>query len=221
MSTCKQINKLIIKMVKAPLTDVRKERRAYRKLENKTENLIRRLHKPCSIEPPVITMLKNKKISLSRKYIICDNKKKTFNVSKKFNFGNILEKSKYNLIIIPVHINNRVTGKEHLNILVCNKSKKTIQRIDPSNQKGTMIMDDKYKKGINKFFKKWSFKYTGFSPKSKIILHGGLCRFATPALFLYGKKLTHCILKRCIIKFLIDSKKNICKKKKFKLKNLN
>ena len=212
MATCKQINQMIIKLVKAPLTYVRKERRAYRKLENKTEKMIRDLHK-CSLEPPVIAMLKHKKISLSRKYLTCNNKKKTFEVSKKFNFGNMLEKSKYNLIVIPVHINNKITGKAHLNILVCNKSKKTIQRIDPSNQKGTMITDDKYKKGINKFFKKWSFKYTGFSPKSKIILHGGLCRFATPALFLYGKKLTHPILKRCIIKFLINAKKNGCKKK--------
>ena len=210
MSSCKEINQMIIKLVKAPLTDVRKERRAYRRLENKTEKMIRQLHK-CSIEPPVIAMLKHKKISLSRKYLSCDNEKKTFNVTKKFNFGNMLEKSNYNLIIIPVHINNRVTGKAHLNILVCNKSKKTIQRIDPSDQQATTITNDKYKKGINKFFKKWSFKYTGFSPKSKIILHGGLCRFATPALFIYGKKLTHPILKKCIIKFLINAKKNICK----------
>ena len=39
MATCKQINQMIIKLVKAPLTDVRKERRAYRRLENKTEKL--------------------------------------------------------------------------------------------------------------------------------------------------------------------------------------
>ena len=212
MATCKKINQMIIKMRKAPLTDVRKERKAYRELERKTEKLIRQLYK-CPIEPPVIYMLKNKKINLSKKYLTCDNKKKTFNVTKKFNFGNLLKKSKYNLIIIPVHINNRVTGKAHLNILVCNKSKKTIQRIDPSDQQATTITNDKYKKGINKFFKKWSFKYTGFSPKSKIILHGGLCRFATPALFLYGKKLTHSNLKNCVIKFLIDSKKSSCKKK--------
>ena len=196
---------------KDPLTDVREERRAYRKLENKTEKLIKKIKKPCKFDPPVINMLKNKKITLSRKYLHCENTEKSFKC-KKFDFEKLFNNSTYNSIVIPVHIENLVHGKAHLNILVINKNKKTIHRIDPSKEKNTKITNDKFKKGIEKFFKKWSLKFKGFSYKSKIILHGGLCRFATPALYLYGRKLTHRLLKKCIINYLINRKKNICKK---------
>ena len=38
--------------------------------------------------------------------------------------------------------------------------------------------------------------------KSKIIKHGGLCRYATPLLYTHGKRLTHKILKKTVINYL-------------------
>jgi hypothetical protein len=86
--------------------------------------------------------------------------------------------------------------------LIINKKEKKVTRLDPSPGRKAKIFNKNVNKGLNDFFKNYGFKFIGFSKKSKIIKHGGMCRFATPLLYTHGKKLTHRILKKTVLNYL-------------------
>jgi hypothetical protein len=112
-----------------------------------------------------------------------------------------LSKCKKKELVIFVHIHNRVTGNEHLNLLIVNTKTKRVTRIDPTSSKTSKITEKKVKKELNKYFKKFGYKYLGYDRRSKIIKHGKLCRYAAPAEYIYGKRLNHNILKKIIINY--------------------
>ena len=203
---------LFKKLREHPLTDIREERRGFKKLARKIEVKIKK-NVDIKLKPPIYFILKD--YCVSNKYLNCDNTKYSFKV-KKFNFERMLREGEQNpkfdgKILLPVHIENRIFGKAHLNVLIVNTKTKKVTRLDPSREKTSRIYDRNVSIGLNKFFNKRGYEYTGYSKKSKIILHGGLCRYATPALYIHGKKLTHPILKEMVINYLVKIN-NIIKK---------
>jgi hypothetical protein len=138
---------------------------------------------------PTEFFIRNKK--LSKKYIIANNTLKKFIITHSIK---VLPNS-----IIPVHINNLVHHKSHLNLLVI--LDKQIFRIDPNDPKITKIKTKNVDSALTKYFKKRGMKYSGMYRKNKIIKHGGLCRYATPLVYVYGKSLNHRIIKREIIRY--------------------
>ena len=131
-------------------------------------------------------ILKNKKVNIFEKYIYCINKLNQF-IIKSYKLKLKLKKG---INILPVHILNKVHhGKTHLNLLIIDTKTKKVTRLDPTPQKISEIKTKLVHASFKKFFKKIGYKFTGFSKKNKFIKHGGLCRFATPALYIYGKKL--------------------------------
>ena len=121
---------------------------------------------------------------------------KTVNTSSKFIVKKYLLKK--GVKIIPVHITNKVKKKGHLNLLVIKN--KNVYRIDPSYSKITKIKEKNVKKALIPFFKKYSLKYRGIYKNTKLIIHGGLCRFVTPMEF-FHKNINYSIIKREIIKY--------------------
>ena len=144
---------------------------------------------------PTEFFIRHKK--LSKKYIIANNTLKKFTILQSVK---VLPNS-----IIPVHINNLVHHKSHLNLLVL--SGKRVFRIDPNNPKITKIKTKNVDSTLAKYFKKRGMKYYGMYRFT--IKHGGLCRYATPLVYVYGKSLNHKIIKREIInyfRYLITSR---------------
>jgi len=130
------------------------------------------------------------KNGLSKKYLFGTNTNNTFT------FRNF--KLKKGIKFIPLHINNKIKNKTHLNLLVIKN--KCVYRIEPSCPDDTKIKEKNVKKGLNKLFKKYSMKYCGFYKNSKIIKHGGLCRFVTPLEY-FHKNINYYIIKREIINY--------------------
>ena len=144
---------------------------------------------------PTEFFIRHKK--LSKKYIIANNTLKKFTILQSVK---VLPNS-----IIPVHINNLVHHKSHLNLLVI--LNKRVFRIDPNNPKITKIKTKNVDSTLTKYFKKRGMKYSGMYRFT--IKHGGLCRYATPLVYVYGKSLNHKIMKREIInyfRYLITSR---------------
>ena len=148
---------------------------------------------------PTEFFIRHKK--LSKKYIIANNTLKKFTILQSVK---VLPN-----LIIPVHINNLVHHKSHLNLLVI--LGKRVFRIDPNNPKITKIKTKNVDSALLEYFKKRGLEYSGMYQKNKIIKHGGLCRYTTPLVYVYGKSLNHKIIKREIInyfRYLITSRTN-------------
>ena len=131
--------------------------------------------------------------SLNR-FRILDNKKSLKLIASKISTNN-------NFLIVPLHINNLVFRRKHLNLLIFNIRKKQITRIDPSNPNKTKIFKSTFRKEM-KIFESIGFKFNGMSQKSKIIKHNGLCRYVSPLLWIYGKKLNRGIIRSSILEYL-------------------
>ena len=205
---------LFLKLKKHKLSNIKHERKGFKRLARQIEVKCKKIKKKFKIKPPLYYVLKGHNVS--DKYLNCVNTKKSFKC-KKFNFNRMIKNAKINpnfdgKILLPVHIKNIIFKKAHLNVLIINTKTKKITRLDPSNEKSSKILNKHVFKGLNKFFKKFGYKFTGYSRKSKTILHGGLCRYASPALYIYGKKLNHQILKKLVLNYL----KNILNKCKIK-----
>ena len=110
-----------------------------------------------------------------------------------------LKRCKNKEIVIFLHIDNKVTGNKHLNLLVIKNKKVT--RIDPTDSKYTKITDKKVRRELGPFFEKFGLTFTGYDHRSKPMKHGKLCRYAAPAEYIYGRKLNHKILKKFIIEY--------------------
>ena len=152
---------------------------------------------------PLYSILKNKNVHILRKYMYCNNTKKSFTI-KSYKF----RKLKKGINILPVHIHNAVhNGKTHLNIFIIDTRTKKVTRLDPSYQKYTKILTHNVHKSCRRFFKKIGYTFTGFSKKNRFIRHGGLCRFSTPGLYIYGKRLNHPILKKMVLDYLSKLRK--------------
>ena len=137
------------------------------------------------------------------KYLIGTNKKNKFVVVKK-NLEYIrrsLKRCKKKELVIFLHINNKVTGNKHLNLLIVNTVTKKVTRIDPTNARHTTITNKKVKKELIPFFKNLGLTFTGYDHRSKFIKHGKLCRYAAPVEYIYGRKINHKILKKFVINY--------------------
>ena len=131
---------------------------------------------------------KKKKVRISRKYLYATNTKKGFKVTSPKKFITLLLKdTKKKIIILPVHIDNKVHSVKHLNILVINLSKKTVTRIESTSPKKSRIKTILVTKSYKRFFKQFGFKYLGIRKGTKYLTHHGMCRFATPLMYLYSK----------------------------------
>jgi len=103
-----------------------------------------------------------------------------------------------NIIIIPVHVDNKVTGNSHLILFIYNTRNKFLFSLDPSDSKKTKITELKL---FQAFKTSRRFIYRGIHKYTRILRHHGLCRFATPLLFKYNVKLNNRILKKEVIKY--------------------
>ena len=128
---------------------------------------------------PVLLFLK----IASRKYLFMNNTSTGVKITNKIKIN-----KKKKIFLLPVHINNKVTKNKHLNLLIFNNKKKTITRIEPSDDKRTKIKRKAYKKAVEKAFKGYTF--LGFDKKSSFINHNHQCRFAVPAEYMYGNRVT-------------------------------
>lgn len=156
----------------------------------KFKHLVFKLESTRPVRHPYQILLKGHGC-VSKKYMYSVNNKKSFKIIKKF-------KVRDNCII-PLHINNKVTDKKHLNLLIVKNKKVT--RIDVSSQKHTKIKEKNITSSLKRFFSKQGYKYIGMDKRSNIIRHGGLCKYVTPLEYIYGKKINHRIIKKEIIKF--------------------
>jgi len=171
------------------------DRLAFKNLVSQLEN---KTHK---ISKPGIKILKNHGKTCISKYIRAVNEKNKFRLTKKRTnyLKKWLKRCKNKELVIFVHIKNKVTGNNHLNLLIV-KGKK-VTRIDPTNPKKTKITNKKVKKELIPFFKKFGLNFVGYDHRSKFINHEKLCRYAAPAEYIYGRKLNHRILKKVIIDY--------------------
>jgi hypothetical protein len=103
-----------------------------------------------------------------------------------------------NIIIIPVHVDNKVTGNSHLILFIYNTRNKFLFSLDPSDSKKTKITELKLFQALKTSRR---FIYRGIHKYTRILHHHGLCRFATPLLFKYNVKLNNRILKKEVIKY--------------------
>ena len=145
---------------------------------------------------PLEFFIKSKK--LSSRYIIAKNTLKKFTIIRG-------TRSITSIKLIPLHINNLVHHKSHLNLLVI--LGKRIFRIDPTSPSKTKIKTKNVNKTLSKYSIKRGMIYSGMYSRNKIIKHGGLCRYVTPLVYVYGKSLNHRIIKKEIIsyfKFIIS-----------------
>jgi hypothetical protein len=187
------VRKIIHLLQKQKYTSKLSDRRKFKKLVTLMERKTNKISKP-----GIKILTKHGKACVRRSYWVAVNNKDSFKLIKK-NFN--LRNCKKPELIIFLHIHNRVTGKEHLNLLIVNLKNKTVSRIDPSSPNGTKITEKKVKKELGKYFKQFGYNYIGLDYRSKVIKHGKLCRYAVPAEYIYGRKLNHRILKKFIINY--------------------
>jgi hypothetical protein len=102
-------------------------------------------------------------------------------------------------ILIPVHVSNLIHGKGHF-IMFMVKGK-NIYRIDPTFESHSHIWDRNVKKAVQGFFK--GYHYKGYPKWNKNITHGGLCRWVTPLIYKYHKRLSYSILKKEIMCYFL------------------
>lgn len=145
---------------------------------------------PKNKKEPLFRILRGKKVY--PKYIYTTNTKNKFTIRTRFTS----KMKRYHYI--PVHIDNKITGKKHLNILQIKG--KTVTRFDPSYPLRTHIV--KIDKSLKKYFKKYNLNYRGIDKRNKFMKHGGLCRYITPLLVIHGKKLNYKLAKSKIIDLL-------------------
>jgi hypothetical protein len=150
------------------------------------------------------------KIQRKKKCVIDDYLMVTNNISaknkKKFKFNSKnpkikLKRCKSGDTIIPMNIKNIKKGgkvKYHFNIIVV-KNKKAY-RIDASEPCGTKIFEENVRLALTKYFEKRSVKYMGLHKNSKVIRHGGLCRYVTPLEYFY-KNINYNLIKKNIIAY--------------------
>lgn len=147
------------------------------------------------MEPTEFIFRGNKSIRLNKTYANITN------LHTKIKINSINLKSNNNnpkTVIVPVHVNNKVTGNSHLILFVYNTKNKFLFSLDPSNSKKTKITEFKL---FSAFKNSKRFIYRGLHKYSRVIRHYGLCRFATPLLLKYNVKLNKRILKSEIIKY--------------------
>jgi len=135
------------------------------------------------------------------KYSVLTNFKDKIKINKL----NLPNKKNCRELVLPVHVNNRVTGNKHLMIFVMKLAKNRITkiyRIDPSNSKRTSITEAKLNRAFKHFKKRnVNYNYAGFHKKSRIFIHKHTCRFATPLLYKYSTKLNNKLYKKKIIEY--------------------
>jgi hypothetical protein len=153
------------------------------------ERTIKRYH------APHVILLKG--TVMNKQYLRTKNYEDHFKItSKKYR---IPKESSKRVRLIPVHIKNVVHGKSHF-ILFMIKGK-SVYRIDPTFESRSHIRDKNVKKSIQEYFK--GYRYKGYPKWNKNIRHGGLCRWVTPLIYLYRKKLNYNIIKRELICYFL------------------
>ena len=135
--------------------------------------LVKRLEKKIKIQP-IFGLIKNR--CISKKYLISENTKGSFKITRGVNIKKLIKCKRSNEILIPVHIRNKIHKSFHFNILVINKRTKTVTRIEPTNDKKTKINRQHFTKEMTKYFNKYGLKYKGFDKRSRFINHHRLCR---------------------------------------------
>jgi hypothetical protein len=149
----------------------------------KFRKIVNRLEKNINLTP-INVFLQN-----YQKYMYSVNTKSRFYITR----GVKIKKN----MVIPLHINNKVTGKQHLNLLIVNNG--IVTRIDPS--KNRSIKNKNVTRALVKYFKRFNLQYKGFDKRNKTIKHGGLCRYVTPLVYLYGKSINYRLIKKKIIEY--------------------
>ena len=170
------------------------DRRKFKALVTLAENKTRKISRP-GIK--LIQKYKKNVSCVRKKYWVAENNLNSFKLIKKNNNFNCKKKE----LVIFLHIHNKVTGNEHLNLLIVNTITKKVTRIDPTSSRTSKIKEKNVKKELFPFFKKFGYRYSGYDHRSKVIKHGKLCRYAGPAEYIYGRKLNHRILKKFIINY--------------------
>jgi len=189
---------LLKKLKLQKYTSKKKDRLAFKKIVSQLEKKTNKISKP-----GLKILKKYGKSCIVSKYLIGINKKNKFVIVKKHleYIRRALKRCKKKELVIFLHIHNKVTGNEHLNLLIVNTVTKKVTRIDPTSPIHTTITDKKVKKELIPFFKKLGLTFTGYDNRSKVIKHGKLCRYAAPAEYIYGHKLNHKILKKFVINY--------------------
>ena len=189
---------LLIKLKLQSYSDKLSDRRKFKEIVSALE---KKTHK--NSKPGIKLIKKYSDACVLGNYMRAINYVDNFKLTKKRikYLGQQIKKCKKKELVIFVHINNKVTGNKHLNILVLNLHSKEVTRIDPSDSKLTNITNKKVKNELVPFFKTMGFNFVGYDKRSKVIKHGKLCRYATPAEYIYGSKLNHSILKKFIINY--------------------
>lgn len=189
---------LLIKLNAQSYSDKLSDRRAFKAIVTSLE---KKTHK--SSKPGIKLIRKYSDVCVLGNYMRAVNNIDSFVLTKKRKkyLINRIKKCDKKELVIFLHINNKVTGNKHLNILILNLQSNEVSRIDPSDPTITTITDRKVKNGIGPFFKSIGFIFKGYDPRSKVIKHGKLCRYAAPAEYIYGSKLNHNILKKFIFDY--------------------
>jgi hypothetical protein len=170
-----------------------------RSLFKKEVKKLELLHK--TKKPGISLILKSKKkCCILTDYLSGTNKMNSFiiNNGQSKKLKSVLKKCKKPEIVLFLHIYNAIKKKSHLNLLIINTVKGVVTRIDPSDTKLTQITSAKFRKAFKPFFKKFGLKFVGFDKRSKVFKHGGLCRYATPAEYIYGRSINFPKLKKII-----------------------
>jgi hypothetical protein len=180
---------------------------------NKLEKLINRrmrrtkpnyhgIHTPEHHTEMLKFILTKQKVKIPKRCVIYVARKgrKYFKINTRIGLIKKYFKGKRGKMLVPVSIHNLQNGKGHLELMVVQFRDRTVYRIEPS--KGVKKNTPKFNKVFKDYFKKLNLNYKGFYKNSKTIEHGGLCRYASPALYIYGKSLNHKKIKILVIRYL-------------------
>jgi hypothetical protein len=155
-----------------------------------------KVHRGKYKQHPVYYFLRKK--CVLKKFLHSKNTKNRFKITGKL----IIPKCKKKEIIIPLHINNKIHKKFHLNLLIINIKRGEVTRIEPTSPQVTKINKKFVTKELTNYFKKYNLKYIGIDRRSSYRKHYRLCKYVAPAEYLYGKKLNNIILKKIIKRYI-------------------
>lgn len=221
----RKIKKVLDIFQKLKTTDNRSE---FKKGVKKLRTLLLKCSKK-NKEQPLYYFLSGLKqnVCIPDRYMFAVNTKKQFRIDKWRTGLSFLKNCKKRELIIPLHIDNKITHRYHLNLLILRKKRNNkqnnkqnniwnkkniwnITRIEPTNIRKNKLTNIRIKDGLEIFFnkRKININYLGFDKKSKFIKHGGLCNYAAPVEYLLGRKITINKLKKYIIRYFDNQIKN-------------
>ena len=189
------MNILLKKLIKSEYS--RNKYITFKKLFHKIENKSRR--KRTTPLTFLIRRKNTKNTKISKRYLFSVSRKKNFKL-KRTDFIKRLLKGSRNIVILPLHIDNKVHSVQHLNILIINLKKRTVRRVESTSPWKSKIKTRNVNKTFTRFFCKLGFKYIGINKNTKYIPHHGMCRFATPLMYLSGNN-SYPQIKRAVIRY--------------------